>query len=55
MKIPQEIAAVCQARVDTALIETHWDTLVHLAASVMSCAVTALARFGSGVAGRPDL
>src|SRR3546814_13659944 len=48
--IPPEIAAVCEATVDTALIEKHWDTLVHLAASVMSgnaSAVAALARFGS--------
>lgn len=33
--IPPEIAAVCEATVDTALIEKHWDTLVHLAASVI--------------------
>jgi TnpA family transposase len=56
MKIPEEIAAVCEASVDTALIETHWDNLVHLAASVMSghaSAVTALARFGSAARGDP--
>ncbi|MEJ8860144.1 Tn3 family transposase, partial [Variovorax robiniae] len=56
MKVPGEIAAVCQASVDTALIEAHWDTLVHLAASVMSghaSAVTALARFGSAARGDP--
>src|SRR3546814_16779813 len=34
--IQPEIAAVCEATVDTALIEKHWETLVHLAASVMS-------------------
>lgn len=28
--IPPEIATVCEANVDTALIEKHWDTLVHL-------------------------
>lgn len=42
--------------VDTALIEKHWDTLVHLAASVMSgnaSAVAALARFGSAARGDP--
>jgi TnpA family transposase len=56
MKLPEEIAAVCEASVDTALIETHWDNLVHLAASVMSghaSAVTALARFGSAARGDP--
>lgn len=54
--IPPEIAAVCEATVDTALIEKHWDTLVHLAASVMSgnaSAVAALARFGSAARGDP--
>jgi TnpA family transposase len=53
-KVPEELAAVCEAGIDTALIEGHWDTLVHLAASVSSghsSAVTALARFGSG---RPE-
>lgn len=56
MKIPEEIAAVCEASVDTALIETHWDNLVHLAASVISghaSAVAALARFGSAARGDP--
>src|SRR3546814_12233356 len=54
--IPPEIAAVCEATVDTALIEKRWDTLVHLAASVMSgnaSAVAALARFGSASRGDP--
>ncbi len=31
MKVPDEIASVCQASIDTALIEAHWDSLVHLA------------------------
>ena len=47
MDIPVEIAAVCEASVDTTLIEAHWDQLVHLAASVQTghaSAVTALAR-----------
>jgi TnpA family transposase len=38
------------------LIEKHWDSLVHLAASVMSghaSAVAALARFGSAAQGDP--
>ncbi|ABM96848.1 putative TnpA family transposase (plasmid) [Methylibium petroleiphilum PM1] len=56
MKVPEEIAAVCEATIDTALIETHWDSLVHLAASVITghaSAVTALARFGSAARGDP--
>ncbi len=56
MVIPAEIAAVCEATVNTDLIEKHWDTLVHLAASVMSgnaSAVAALARFGSAAKGEP--
>jgi hypothetical protein len=36
VKVPGEIAAVCEATIDTALIEEHWDSLVHLAASVIS-------------------
>lgn len=55
-KVPAEIAAVCEANVDVALIEKHWDSLVHLAASVMSgraSAVAALARFGSASQGDP--
>ncbi len=55
-KVPAEIAAVCEANVDTALIEKHWDSLVHLSASVMSghaSAVAALARFGSAAQGDP--
>jgi TnpA family transposase len=55
-KVPTEIAAVCEANVDIALIEKHWDSLVHLAASVMSghsSAVAALARFGSAAQGDP--
>lgn len=55
-KVPAEIAAVCEANVDVALIEEHWDSLVHLAASVMSghaSAVAALARFGSAAQGDP--
>ncbi|WP_225785506.1 Tn3-like element IS1071 family transposase [Xenophilus sp. Marseille-Q4582] len=54
--VPAEIAAVCEANVDVALIEKHWDSLVHLAASVMSghaSAVAALARFGSAAQGDP--
>ncbi len=56
MVIPAEIAAVCEATVNTDLIEKHWDTLVHLAACVMSgnaSAVAALARFGSAARGEP--
>lgn len=56
MKVPGEISAVCQASIDTALIEAHWDSLVHLAASVRwghASAVAALARFGSAARGDP--
>jgi len=55
-KVPEEIKAVCEANVDTELIEKHWESLVHLAASVMSghaSAVAALARFGSAAQGDP--
>lgn len=54
--VAAEIAPVVVASVDTALIEAHWDTLVHLAASVISgqaSAVAALARFGSAARGDP--
>ncbi len=54
--VPAEIAQVVVASVDTASIESHWDALVHLAASVMSghaSAVAALARFGSAARGDP--
>lgn len=56
MAVPAQIAAVCVASVDTQLVEAHWDTLVHLSASVMSghaSAVAALARFGSAARGDP--
>ena len=56
MRIPAEIVGVCEASVDTSLIETNWDKLVNLAASVMSgnaSAVAALARFGSAARGDP--
>lgn len=56
MKVPEEIASVCQASIDTTLIEAHWDSLVHLAASVRSghaSAVAVLARFGSAARGDP--
>ena len=55
-KVRAEIDAVCEANVDIALIEKHWDSLVHLAASVMSghaSAVAGLARFGSVAQGDP--
>ena len=56
MRIPAEIVGVCEASVDTSLIESAWDKLVNLAASVMSgnaSAVAALARFGSAARGDP--
>ena len=56
MEVPAEIASVCVANVDPSLVESHWDALVHLTASVMSghaSAVAALARFGSAARGDP--
>ena len=47
---------MCEASIDTALIESNLDSLVHLDASVMSGhagAVTTLARFGSAARGDP--
>jgi TnpA family transposase len=38
---------VCDANVNTDLIEKHWDTLVHLAASVMSGNASAAADIGT--------
>jgi len=54
--VPDALAKVCSAHVDTKAIEVHWDSLVHLAASVMSghaSAVTVLARLGSAARGDP--
>lgn len=54
--VAAEIAPVVVASLDTALIEAHWDTLVHLAASVMNglaSAVAAWARFGPAALGAP--
>jgi TnpA family transposase len=54
--VPKELVHVCSPQVDTTAIESHWDSLVHLAASVMSghaSAVTALARLGSAARGDP--
>jgi TnpA family transposase len=54
--IPPNISAVCIASVDLALIESHWDSLVHLTASVMTghaSAVSAMAHFGSASRGDP--
>jgi TnpA family transposase len=56
MTVPAEIAAVCLANVDAEPIKTHWDSLVCMAASIMSghtSAVTMLARFGSAARGDP--
>jgi TnpA family transposase len=47
---------VCEVNVDTDLREKHWDSSVHLEASVMSGharAVSALDRFGSSAKGDP--
>jgi TnpA family transposase len=53
-KVPAEISTVFEANVDIALIEKHWDSQVHLAASAMighARAVAAQARFGSAAQG----
>ena len=54
--IPEAIRPICIANADIELIESHWDRLVHLTASVHTghaSAVTALARFGSAARGDP--
>lgn len=54
--IPQELEAVCSATVNLASIESHWDDLVHLAASVFSghsSSIAVLSRFGSAARGHP--
>jgi TnpA family transposase len=54
--VPDALVKVCSAVVDTTAIEAHWDSLVHLAASVMSghaSAVTVMARLGSAARGDP--
>jgi TnpA family transposase len=54
--VPKELVQVCSPQIDTTAIEAHWDSLVQLAASVMSghaSAVTALARLGSTARGDP--
>jgi TnpA family transposase len=54
---PAPVGSKTLKQVDTGcLIEAHWDSLVHLAASVMlghASAATALARFGSAARGDP--
>jgi TnpA family transposase len=54
--IPEVIRPICVANADTKVIESHWDRLVHLTASVHTghtSAVAALARFGSASRGDP--
>ena len=34
--VPDALVKVCSALVGTTAIEAHWDSLIHLAASVMS-------------------
>jgi len=56
MSVPPELAAVCKSDVNIALIESHWDSLVNLSASVMTghcSAVAAMARFGSAARSDP--
>jgi TnpA family transposase len=54
--IPEAIKPICIANADIELIQSHWDQLVHLTASVHTghaSAVTALGRFGSAARGDP--
>ena len=54
--VPPELAAVCRSNVNIDLIESHWDSLVNLSASVMTghcSAVAAMARFGSAARSDP--
>jgi TnpA family transposase len=54
--VPEALAKICSAHVETTAIDTHWDSLVNLAASVSSghvSAVTVLARLGSAARGDP--
>jgi len=54
--IPEVIRPICIANADTQLIESQWDRLVHLTASVhtgQTSAVAALARFGLAASGDP--
>ena len=54
--IPEVIRPICIANADTQLIESQWDRLVHLTASVhtgQTSAVAALARFGLATSGDP--
>ena len=56
MPVPLELAAVCKSDVNIVLIESHWDSLINLSASVMTghcSAVAAMARFGSAARSDP--
>jgi TnpA family transposase len=54
--VPEAIRSICHARIDVQKIVAHWESIVHLVASVHSghtSAVHALARFGSASRGDP--
>jgi len=54
--VPEAIRSICHARIDVQKIVDHWESIVHLVASVHSghtSAVHALARFGSASRGDP--
>lgn len=54
--VPNTLAPIVQATVETDRIAAHWDRLVQLAAAVatgQTSAVTALTRFGSAARGDP--
>ena len=56
MPVPLDLAAVCTSAVNIELIESHWNSLVDLGASVMTghcSAVAAMARFGSAARSDP--
>jgi TnpA family transposase len=55
-EIPKGLEAVCSPTVSLAPVESRWDNLVHLAASVdlgHSSAISVLSRFGSAAKGDP--
>jgi TnpA family transposase len=54
--IPESVQEICSARVDLSRIETHWEQIIDLVASVHSghtSAVNVTARFGSAARGDP--
>ena len=55
-EVPEAVRSICHANIDVQAIVTHWESIVHLVASVHTghtSAVHALARFGSAARGDP--